>query len=163
MASDRAAVAQSRAADRAPGGKRHPGRLVFQGISYVLHTGIAWEHLPQEIGFGSGMTCWRRLATVWPRLHEVLLAKIRGANVLDFSQAAVDGLPHSGAARGPRRAEVPLAGAGGAARVILSPVPPASRSQWLYCAVTLPGACSSEATCPSLVPPRARGCDADQA
>ncbi|KAF2781798.1 transposase [Streptomyces sp. OM5714] len=45
-----------------PGRKRHPDRLVFQGILFVLHTGIAWEHLPQELGFGSGMTCWRRLA-----------------------------------------------------------------------------------------------------
>ncbi|WP_435834656.1 IS5 family transposase [Streptomyces abikoensis] len=79
-----------------PGRKRHPDRLVFQGILLVLHTGIAWEHLPQEIGFGSGMTCWRRLAEwteagVWPRLHQVLLALLRGANALDFSRAAVDG------------------------------------------------------------------------
>ena len=61
---------------RHPGRKRHPDRLVFQGILFVLHTGIAWEHLPQELGLGSGMTCWRRLAVwteagVWPRLHEV--------------------------------------------------------------------------------------------
>lgn len=47
---------------RHPGRKRHSDRLVFQGILFVLHTGIAWEHLPQELGFGSGMTCWRRLA-----------------------------------------------------------------------------------------------------
>ncbi|MFD9218412.1 IS5 family transposase [Streptomyces sp. NPDC059544] len=47
---------------RHPGRKRHPDRLVFQGILFVLHTGVAWEHLPQELGFGSGMTCWRRLA-----------------------------------------------------------------------------------------------------
>lgn len=58
---------------------------------------IAWEYLPQELGFGSGMTCWRRLAEwieagVWPpRLHEVLLAKLVSANVLDFSRAVVDG------------------------------------------------------------------------
>ncbi|GLX49011.1 hypothetical protein Shyhy01_19610 [Streptomyces hygroscopicus subsp. hygroscopicus] len=39
---------------RHPGRKRHPDRLVFQGILFVLHTGIAWEHLPQELGFGSG-------------------------------------------------------------------------------------------------------------
>ncbi|MER6807213.1 MULTISPECIES: IS5 family transposase [Streptomyces] len=83
---------------RHPGRKRHPDRLVFQGILFVLHTGIAWEHLPQELGFGSGMTCWRRLAEwteagVWPRLHEALLAKLRSANALDFSRAAVDG-PH---------------------------------------------------------------------
>ncbi|OWA01575.1 hypothetical protein B9W68_30375 [Streptomyces sp. CS227] len=81
---------------RHPGRKRHPDRLVFQGILFVLHTGIAWEHLPQELGFGSGMTCWRRLAErteagVWPRLHEGLLAELRSANALDFSRAAVDG------------------------------------------------------------------------
>ncbi|WP_157868898.1 transposase, partial [Streptomyces atriruber] len=79
-----------------PGRKRHPDRLVFQGILFVLRTGIAWEHLPQELGFGSGMTCWRRLAewteaAVWPRLHEVLLVKLRSVDALDFSRAAVDG------------------------------------------------------------------------
>ncbi|GGJ64502.1 hypothetical protein GCM10010121_088950 [Streptomyces brasiliensis] len=47
---------------RHPGRKRHPDRLVFQRILFVLHTGIAWEHLPQELGFRSGMTCWSRLA-----------------------------------------------------------------------------------------------------
>ncbi|MFI9748211.1 transposase [Streptomyces sp. NPDC052494] len=47
---------------RHPGRNRHPDRLVFQGILLVLHTGIGWEHLPQELGLGSGMTCWRRLA-----------------------------------------------------------------------------------------------------
>lgn len=81
---------------RHPGRKRHPDRLVFQGILFILHTGIAWEHLPQELGFGSGMTCWRGLAEwteagVRPRLHEVLLAKLRSMNALDFSWAAVDG------------------------------------------------------------------------
>ncbi|MFD3890457.1 transposase [Streptomyces microflavus] len=29
--------------------------------SSVLHTGIQWDYLPKELGFGSGMTCWRRL------------------------------------------------------------------------------------------------------
>ncbi|MEU1891380.1 transposase [Streptomyces pristinaespiralis] len=47
---------------RHPGRKRHPDRLVSQGILFVLRTGIAWEHLPQRLGFGSGMTCRRRLA-----------------------------------------------------------------------------------------------------
>jgi transposase len=55
-----------------------PDREVLCGILYVLHTGIQWEYLPQKLGFGSGMTCWRRLrdwneADVWQRLHEVLL------------------------------------------------------------------------------------------
>jgi transposase len=34
------------------------------GILYVLHTGIQWEYLPRELGFGSGMTCWRRFAAL---------------------------------------------------------------------------------------------------
>ncbi len=69
-----------------PAGHRRPGckpvladRKVLCGILFVLYTGIQWEWLPQELGFGSGMTCWRRLrdwnaAGVWQRLHEVLTA-----------------------------------------------------------------------------------------
>ncbi|WP_155401302.1 transposase, partial [Ralstonia solanacearum] len=45
------------------GGRRRSvdDRAALSGILYVLHTGIPWEDLPQELGFGSGMTCWRRL------------------------------------------------------------------------------------------------------
>lgn len=64
---------------RNPGRPPLPDRLVLQGILFVLHTGIQWEFLPQELGFGSGMTCWRRLEQwnrdgVWQCLHELLLA-----------------------------------------------------------------------------------------
>jgi transposase len=66
---------------RYPGRKRFDDRRALQGILFVLHTGIGWEHLPQELGFGCGMTCWRRLrawqeAGVWQRLHELLLAEL---------------------------------------------------------------------------------------
>lgn len=44
-----------------PGHNPIPDRLCLQGVLFVLYTGIGWEHLPQELGFGSGMTCWRRL------------------------------------------------------------------------------------------------------
>ena len=68
---------------RYPGRKRLDDRAALQGILFVLHTGIQWEFLPQELGFGSGMTCWRRLdewnqAGVWQRLHELLLAELQG-------------------------------------------------------------------------------------
>ena len=64
---------------RYPGRKRLSDRQALQGILFVLHTGIAWTHLPPELGFGSGVTCYRRLdewqrAGVWERLHAVLLA-----------------------------------------------------------------------------------------
>ena len=80
---------------RYPGRPRRDDRKVLSGILFVLYTGIRWEFLPQELGYGSGMTCWRRLrdwneAAVWQRLHELLLAELRGAGLLDFSRAAVD-------------------------------------------------------------------------
>jgi transposase len=36
---------------RYPGRKRLDDRLALQGILFVLHTGIAWRHLPRELGF----------------------------------------------------------------------------------------------------------------
>lgn len=40
-----------------PGRRRLDDRKVFTGILFVLATGIAWQRLPQELGYGSGMTC----------------------------------------------------------------------------------------------------------
>lgn len=81
----------------AKGGRpRLDDELALNGILFVLRTGIAWEDLPQELGFGSGMTCWRRLrdwqaAGVWHRLHLALLAQLRGAGQLDLSRVSLDG------------------------------------------------------------------------
>jgi transposase len=80
---------------RYPGRRPLDDRRVLSGILFVLHTGIAWEHLPQELGFGSGMTCWRRLrdwqaAGVWSALHGLLLARLQAAGEIDWSRAAVD-------------------------------------------------------------------------
>ena len=80
---------------RFPGRKPLDNRKALTGILFVLKTGIGWEDLPQEMGCGSGMTCWRRLrdwqaAGVWQRLHELLLAKLRKADLLDWSRAVVD-------------------------------------------------------------------------
>ena len=47
-----------------PGKRGRPpldDRACLTGIVFVLHSGIPWEMLPQEMGCGSGMTCWRRL------------------------------------------------------------------------------------------------------
>lgn len=64
-----------------------PDQEALCGILYVLHIGIQWGYLPEDLGFGSGMTCWRRLrdwneAGVWQRLHEVLLAELNTASRL---------------------------------------------------------------------------------
>ena len=80
---------------------RHPGRKplddrkALTGILFVLKSGIPWEMLPQEMGCGSGMTCWRRLrdwqaAGVWEKLHETLLSRLHEADQLDWSRACVD-------------------------------------------------------------------------
>ena len=80
---------------RYPGRKRLPDREALQGILFVLHTGIAWTHLPRELGFGSGVTCSRRLdewqrAGVWERLHVELLSRLRAAGEIEWSRAVVD-------------------------------------------------------------------------
>src|SRR5947209_3625936 len=72
-----------------------PDRRALTGIVFVLKTGIPWEFLPQEMGCGSGMTCWRRLrdwhhAGVWEELHAVLLDRLAEADQIDWSRASVD-------------------------------------------------------------------------
>ena len=80
---------------RYPGRRPLDDRRVLSGILFVLATGVGWERLPKELGFGSGMTCWRRLrawqeAGVWKRLHELLLAELHAVDRLDWSRAVVD-------------------------------------------------------------------------
>ena len=77
------------------GRPRVPDRACLAGIIFVLKSGIPWELLPQEMGCGSGMTCWRRLrawqqADVWRRLHQTLLDELGQADRIDWSRAAVD-------------------------------------------------------------------------
>jgi transposase len=98
---------------RYPGRKRLPDREALQGILFVLHTGIAWTHLPRELGFGSGVTCWRRLdewqqAGVWERLHELLLAKLRAAGAIEWSRAVADSSQIQAKKGAPRRARARL-------------------------------------------------------
>ena len=98
---------------RYPGRKRLDDRAALQGILFVLQTGIAWRHLPLELGFGSGSTCYRRMvewqqAGVWERLHARLLAELPAAGELEWSRAVTDS-SHVQAKRGvPRRARARL-------------------------------------------------------
>jgi len=77
------------------GRPRVDNRAALTGILFVLRTGILWEMLPQEMGCGSGMTCWRRLkewhaAGVWGRLHEALLDRLGEADEIDWSRVSLD-------------------------------------------------------------------------
>ncbi len=80
---------------RYPGRKRLADREALCGILFVLHTGIAWRHLPLELGFGSGATCYRRLdewqkAGVGEQLHALLLERLRAAGEIEWSRAVAD-------------------------------------------------------------------------
>jgi transposase len=77
------------------GRPRVPDRAALAGIIYVLKSGIPWGMLPRGLGFGSGVTCWRRLrdwqkAGVWRRLHRVLLDELGKAGLIDWSRASLD-------------------------------------------------------------------------
>ena len=61
----------------------------------VRGIGTASEYLPQELGWGSGMTAWRRLHAwqrkgVWQKIHAALLSHLHGADEIDWSRAIVD-------------------------------------------------------------------------
>ncbi len=79
---------------RNAGRKPIDDRRALAGILHVLTTGTPWEQLPQTLGFGSGMTCWRRLrdwqqAGGWPRVEALLRAELPDADKIDWSRAAV--------------------------------------------------------------------------
>jgi transposase len=118
---------------RFPGRRRLPDRQALQGILFVLHTGIAWRHLPLDLGFGSGSTCYRRLdewqrAGVWAKLHALLLAELRAAGELEWSRAVADS-SHVQAKKGaPRRARARLTADGKDRSTTSSSTPAASRS-----------------------------------
>jgi transposase len=79
---------------RPEGGRpRVPDRAALAGILFVLRNRIAWEMLPRELGFGSGMTCWRRLREwqrtgVWSQVRRVLMERLPEAELVDWSRPA---------------------------------------------------------------------------
>lgn len=101
---------------RYPGRKRFPDREALSGILFVLHTGIAWQQLPAELGFGSGVTCWRRLdewqrAGVWEQLHQLLLTRLQAAGEIEWSRAVVDSSQIQAKKGAPKRARARSTGA----------------------------------------------------
>ncbi len=77
------------------GRPRVPDRAALTGILFVLKSGIPWEMLPQEMGGGSSVTCWRRLrdgqdAGVGDRLHHTLRDRLGEADRIDWERASLD-------------------------------------------------------------------------
>src|SRR2546425_522494 len=77
------------------GRPRIPNRAALTGIVFVLKSGLQWELLPQEMGCGSGMTCWRRLRDwqrrgVWKKLLHALLQRVGQEKGIDWEHCCVD-------------------------------------------------------------------------
>ena len=117
---------------RYPGRKRLPDREALCGILFVFHTGIAWQHLSAELGFGSGVTCWRRLdewqgAGVWEQLHLLMLTRLRAAGEIEVVAGDRRLQPGAGEKGAPKRARARLTGAVPAPSTISSSTPAVSR------------------------------------
>jgi transposase len=119
-----------------PKGGRPPldDRKALEGIVFVLRSGIPWAMLPQEMGCGSGMTCWRRLrdwqaAGVFGRLHRALLDRLGAANAVDVGRCPLDSasFPAKKGASSPARTRP--TGASRAASATSWSTPAASRSR----------------------------------
>jgi transposase len=77
------------------GRPRIPDRAALTGIVYVLRSGAAWKMLPQELGCGSGVSCWRRLRDwtklgIWPEVHRRLLNVLGRRGDIDLNRAIID-------------------------------------------------------------------------
>ena len=92
-------------------------------VLFVLRSGIPWEMLPQELGCGSGMTCWRRLrdwqdAGIWQLIHFSVLDWLARYGEIDWSRAVVDGSSVRAVFGGCRRDRIQPTGPSWAANAI---------------------------------------------
>lgn len=77
------------------GRPRVDDRVCFGAVMFVLFTGIAWRHLPRELGC-SPATAHRRLAEwqragVFAAMHRELLRRLNRAGRIDWQTAVIDG------------------------------------------------------------------------
>lgn len=83
--------------------RRHGGpprishRAALGGILFILRHGLRWCDLPQDLGYGSGVTCWRRLRQwqalgIWAELHQAILNWLGDLDAIDWSRASIDSI-----------------------------------------------------------------------
>jgi transposase len=77
------------------GRPRIPDRAVLAGIVFVLRHGLRWRDLPRELGYGSGVTCWRRLRAwqtlgVWEAVHHTVLNWLGLLDAIRWERASLD-------------------------------------------------------------------------
>ncbi|MGO8949381.1 MAG: transposase [Ktedonobacterales bacterium] len=79
---------------RREGRPRANERRTLEGILYQLRTGCRWQDVPT--GYGSGVTCWRRLTQweldgTWDRIWPVLVATLDAAGRVAWARAFLQG------------------------------------------------------------------------
>jgi transposase len=77
------------------GRPRVPDRAALGGILFVLRHGLRWRDLPRELGYGSGVTCWRRLRAwqalgVWEAVHHTVLNWLGLLDAIRWERASLD-------------------------------------------------------------------------
>ena len=77
------------------GGRPRAGSPSPYGHFVCAAEQMRWEYLPEEMGCGCGMTCWRRLrdwhlAGVWDKVWCLFLDELGLADEIDWSKAVVD-------------------------------------------------------------------------
>ena len=111
-------------------------RATLNGILYVLRSGIPWCMLPTALGYGSGVTCWRRLRDwqrrgVWRTLHQVMLERLAAAHALEWTRASLDSRSLAAKKGEPPRARTrPTRGSPGASTTSSSSVKASHSPRW---------------------------------
>jgi transposase len=101
-----------------PGKRGRPpvaDRACLTGIVFVLRSGIPWEMLPQEMGCGSGVTCWRRLRHwqrrgIWKKLLHALLQRVGQEKGIDWEHCCIDSQSFRAVFGGPSPGPTPRTG-----------------------------------------------------